>query len=344
MKLYVGNLPANTSAQDLESLFTPYGDVRSARVLAARHSGHPRGFGYVEMSKQHAEVAMSELNGHQIDCMVLRVNESKSKLIEKLRQSISIIFMFLFGLQLFIGIPDHAAAQMAADGIPENAEATSYGREWRCNRGYLESDGACAAIEIPENAYATRSSYGAGWKCSHGFKKTDGSCTPTRVPANAHLDPVRGDSWKCNRGYRAVDDTCVVIDVPANGYLSDEAYGSGWACDRGYRSRGDTCVVVNIPENAYPTYATYGSGWECHRGYRENNGACKSVIVPVNGYLTEASHGSGWACKRGFRADGDKCTELQVPANAHLDYSGNNWKCNEPYSKRSESCVLLHGK
>ena len=78
MKLYVGNLPANMSVQDLEDLFTPYGDVTSARVLTTQHSGHPRGFGYVEMLKQHAERAVSELNGQRINFMVLRVSEAKS--------------------------------------------------------------------------------------------------------------------------------------------------------------------------------------------------------------------------------------------------------------------------
>ena len=78
MKLYVGNLPANTSVQDLEDLFTPYGDVTSARVLTTHHGGHPRGFGYVEMLKQHAERAISELNGQRINFMVLRVTEAKS--------------------------------------------------------------------------------------------------------------------------------------------------------------------------------------------------------------------------------------------------------------------------
>ena len=48
MKLYVGNLPSSTSVTDLEDLFTPYGDVISARVLTTQHGGHPRGFGYVE--------------------------------------------------------------------------------------------------------------------------------------------------------------------------------------------------------------------------------------------------------------------------------------------------------
>lgn len=78
MKLYVGNLPANTSAKDLEDLFTPYGDVTSARVLTTQHEGHPRGFGYVEMLKQHAERAIAELNGQRINFMVLRVSEAKS--------------------------------------------------------------------------------------------------------------------------------------------------------------------------------------------------------------------------------------------------------------------------
>jgi RNA recognition motif-containing protein len=78
MKLYVGNLPANTSTKDLKDLFTPYGEVSSARVLTMQYGGHPRGFGYVEMLKQHAERAISELNGQRIDFMVLRVSEAKS--------------------------------------------------------------------------------------------------------------------------------------------------------------------------------------------------------------------------------------------------------------------------
>lgn len=78
MKLFVGNLPANTSVKDLEDLFTPYGDVTSARVMTTQSGGHPRGFGYVEMLKQNAERAISELNGQRIKFMVLRISEAKS--------------------------------------------------------------------------------------------------------------------------------------------------------------------------------------------------------------------------------------------------------------------------
>ena len=77
MKLYVGNLPANTSDQNLRDLFTPYGDVTSARVLMTQHGDHPRGYGYVEMLKQNADRAISELNGQRINFMVLRVCEAK---------------------------------------------------------------------------------------------------------------------------------------------------------------------------------------------------------------------------------------------------------------------------
>ena len=77
MKLYVDNLPEHTSVQDLEDLFSPYGEVKSARISRAYHGGYPRGFGCVEMLKQNAEIAISELNGRRIDFMVLRVGEAK---------------------------------------------------------------------------------------------------------------------------------------------------------------------------------------------------------------------------------------------------------------------------
>ncbi len=55
MKLHVGNLPANTSAKDLEDFFTPYGDVTSARVLTTQHGGHRRGFGYSAHPRYHCD-------------------------------------------------------------------------------------------------------------------------------------------------------------------------------------------------------------------------------------------------------------------------------------------------
>ena len=78
MKLYVGNLPIGTSDTDLKELFSPFGEVTSAHVRIAKLSGRSRGFGFVEMFRAHGERAVSELNGQQIDCTVLRVHEARA--------------------------------------------------------------------------------------------------------------------------------------------------------------------------------------------------------------------------------------------------------------------------
>jgi hypothetical protein len=105
------------------------------------------------------------------------------------------------GSMLFVGIPGQALAQAMTGQIPENAQAKSYGTGWSCNPGYRESNDASAAIEIPENGYATSSSFGTGWECSYGFKESNGSCTPVQIPANAHVD-YSGNGWYCNKPYR----------------------------------------------------------------------------------------------------------------------------------------------
>ena len=62
------------------------------------------------------------------------------------------------------------------------------------------------------------------------------------------------------------------------------------------------------------------------------------VKVPTNGYLSGSSQGTGWACDRGYVAVDLTCKLLQLPKHAHLDYSGNDWGCNEPYLKRTNQC------
>lgn len=77
MKLYVGNLPSSTTVRDLQDLFTPYGDVSSARLLMTDQGGYPRAFGYVEMLSQNAERAIAELHGQRLNLMVLSVAEAE---------------------------------------------------------------------------------------------------------------------------------------------------------------------------------------------------------------------------------------------------------------------------
>jgi RNA recognition motif-containing protein len=78
MKLYVGNLSFDTSAQDLEDLFGKHGTVESTNIIEDRETGRSRGFGFVEMSsKEEAETAIKELDGKEVGGRALKINEAK---------------------------------------------------------------------------------------------------------------------------------------------------------------------------------------------------------------------------------------------------------------------------
>ena len=80
MKLYVGNLPFQTTSMDLEDLFGGIGTVESASVVDDRETGRSRGFGFVEMSsKEDGEKAIAELNGTEYNGRELKVNEAKPR-------------------------------------------------------------------------------------------------------------------------------------------------------------------------------------------------------------------------------------------------------------------------
>jgi cold-inducible RNA-binding protein len=78
IKLYVGNLPFQLTEEELNALFAEAGEVLSAKIITDRHTGQPRGFGFVEMaSKAEGEKAISLLNGRDVAGRALKVNEAK---------------------------------------------------------------------------------------------------------------------------------------------------------------------------------------------------------------------------------------------------------------------------
>ena len=80
MDIYVGNLPYTYGNQDLEALFSPFGQVTSARVVTDRETQRSRGFGFVEMpDKTEADAGILGLNGKDINGRALTVNPSKPK-------------------------------------------------------------------------------------------------------------------------------------------------------------------------------------------------------------------------------------------------------------------------
>lgn len=80
MNIYVGNLPFSTTDDELQDLFSQFGDVRRAQVITDRETGRSRGFGFVEMDDDDAaQEAMTSLNEQQYGGRSLTVNEARPK-------------------------------------------------------------------------------------------------------------------------------------------------------------------------------------------------------------------------------------------------------------------------
>ena len=66
-KLFVGNLPYTCSNEQLTEIFSPYGEVVSAKIVMDRETGRSRGFAFVEMAADEAGAnAMTALDGSQL--------------------------------------------------------------------------------------------------------------------------------------------------------------------------------------------------------------------------------------------------------------------------------------
>lgn len=79
-KLFVGSLPWETTDQELQDLFSKYGQVSRANVVKDRDTGRSRGFGFVEMDNDaEADEAMKNLNGSDMGGRKIVVNEARPK-------------------------------------------------------------------------------------------------------------------------------------------------------------------------------------------------------------------------------------------------------------------------
>ena len=78
--IYVGNLPWQTTQDDLYQLFAQYGQVVKAQIISDRETGRSRGFGFVEMANENeANAAIDALNEQQFNGRPLTVNIAKPR-------------------------------------------------------------------------------------------------------------------------------------------------------------------------------------------------------------------------------------------------------------------------
>ena len=80
MNIYIGNLSAEVTDEELNNLFAEYGKVSSAKVIRDMFSQESRGFGFVEMPAQaEAQKAIDELNTKEVKGKKLVVNEARPR-------------------------------------------------------------------------------------------------------------------------------------------------------------------------------------------------------------------------------------------------------------------------
>jgi RNA recognition motif-containing protein len=80
MNIYVGNLDRQATENEIKSLFTPYGEVKSVKMIKDHDSGEPRGFAFVEMANDaEGSSAIRELDSKEYASRRLKVNEAKPK-------------------------------------------------------------------------------------------------------------------------------------------------------------------------------------------------------------------------------------------------------------------------
>jgi RNA recognition motif-containing protein len=77
-KLYVGGLPYAVDDAQLNEMFSPFGEIISAKVIMDKFSGRSKGFGFVELANDDdALKAIESLDGSDFGGRSIKVNEAR---------------------------------------------------------------------------------------------------------------------------------------------------------------------------------------------------------------------------------------------------------------------------
>ena len=80
MNIYVGNLSKDVTDDDLQGLFSEFGQIKSVKVIRDLFSGESKGFGFVEMpGLSEAQKAINELNTKEVKGKKIVVNEARPR-------------------------------------------------------------------------------------------------------------------------------------------------------------------------------------------------------------------------------------------------------------------------
>ena len=78
-RIYVGNLPFSATEDEVRKAFSEFGEVESVDLINDRHTGQPRGFGFVEMGDNDADKAIAALDSTDFGGRTLRVSLARER-------------------------------------------------------------------------------------------------------------------------------------------------------------------------------------------------------------------------------------------------------------------------
>jgi RNA recognition motif-containing protein len=76
MNIYVGQLPYNVNENELQELFSEFGEIASVNLIMDHFSGRSKGFGFVDMpNNSEADTAIKALNKSMLKGREIKVNQ-----------------------------------------------------------------------------------------------------------------------------------------------------------------------------------------------------------------------------------------------------------------------------
>ena len=76
MKLSIGNIPQNLSEEDINKLFSEFGEVTHLILKRDKKTGTSLGYGSLELSDEGAHKAIATMNGKEVEGKKLAVVDS----------------------------------------------------------------------------------------------------------------------------------------------------------------------------------------------------------------------------------------------------------------------------
>ncbi len=79
-KLFVGNLPFSTTEEQLQEMFSEYGEIASVQLITDRQTGRSRGFAFVEYTNEEdAQKAIEAMDQQELEGRTIAVNVARPR-------------------------------------------------------------------------------------------------------------------------------------------------------------------------------------------------------------------------------------------------------------------------